>query len=103
MARASVPPTAAIAQVPVRPAPARQREGRRSPSVIPTGIDAVADAARDVLEHAARLGTTISWDQVCAQVKGLAGLSGDQQRRALRSASARSCWPLTAGRPHHHR
>ncbi|MEH0475076.1 hypothetical protein QA943_40770 [Streptomyces sp. B21-097] len=69
----------------------------------------MADAARDVLEHTARLGTTIGWDRLYAQVKGLHELSEEQQRRALKSASARarSAQPLAAlitinGTPHPH-
>ncbi|MGW1362945.1 hypothetical protein ACWCQP_36755 [Streptomyces chartreusis] len=99
---------AAATQAPVRPAPTGRRGVPRGPAVIPAGIDAVADAARDVLEHAARLGATVSFDQLCAQVKGLAELSEEQQRRALTSASARSRRPLAAlittsdGAPHRH-
>ncbi|MEH0525725.1 hypothetical protein QBA38_43725 [Streptomyces stelliscabiei] len=69
----------------------------------------MADAARDVLEHTARLGATISWDRLCEQVKGLAELTEVQQRQALKSASRpRSIPPLAAlittgdGTPHPH-
>ncbi|WP_435059657.1 competence protein CoiA family protein [Streptomyces sp. bgisy060] len=105
--RMPVAPASAV-EAPARPASAGQRGGPRRPPVVSPDINAVADTARDVLEHAARLGATISWDQVCAQVKGLAELSEEQQRRALKSASARSPRPLAAlitvgdGTPHPH-
>ncbi|MFD4415653.1 competence protein CoiA family protein [Streptomyces sp. NPDC058476] len=114
-AAAPAAPPAPVVKVSVRPAPTSghaperppaPKEGSKhagprrtsAPAAIPTGIDAVADAARDVLEHTARLGTTIPWDRLCAQVKGLHELSEEQQRRALKSASARSrsAEPLTA-------
>ena len=113
----SVPPATATVEAPARRlAPERDKRGspRRpstpsAPAALPTGIDAVADAARDVLEHTARLGTTIGWDRLCSQVKGLHELSEEQQRRALKSASARSrsAQPLAAlitinGTPHPH-
>ncbi|MFF7953978.1 competence protein CoiA family protein [Streptomyces griseorubiginosus] len=85
---------AAATKAPARPASPSQRGGPLRPPAIPTDIDAVADTARDVLEHAARLGATISWDRLCAQVKGLAELSEQHQRRALKAASARSPRPL---------
>ncbi|RNG33504.1 hypothetical protein, partial [Streptomyces botrytidirepellens] len=102
----SSPPQAAAA-VQRTPKPAR-REGIAS--VRPTDPDLVADAARDVLEHAARLGKTLPWDQLCAQVKGLDELSEERQFRALEAASARSrsSRPLAAlittgtGLPHPH-
>ncbi|GAA5029247.1 hypothetical protein GCM10023335_68110 [Streptomyces siamensis] len=70
----------------------------RTSAPIPTGTDAVADTARDVLEHTASLGTTIPWDRLYAQVEGLHELNEEQQRRALKLASARSrsAGPLTA-------
>jgi hypothetical protein len=63
-----------------------------------------------VLEHAARLGKTVVWEQLCAQVKGLRELSEEQQRRALKAASARCRSPLPlavlittgSGMPHPH-
>ncbi|MFS8202598.1 hypothetical protein ACLVWQ_28410 [Streptomyces sp. CWNU-52B] len=71
----------------------------------------MADAVCDVLEHIARLGATITWEQLCAQVKGLAELNGEQQHQALKAASARSrcarqltALITTGGAPHpHHR
>ncbi|MEU2779679.1 competence protein CoiA family protein [Streptomyces sp. NPDC007162] len=101
------------AEAPARPAAAGQRtrggpHRPPAPAGVPTDVDAVADAARDVLEHAARLGTTIPWDRLCAQVKGLAELS-EQQRQALKAASrSRSATVLAAlittgsGTPHPH-
>ncbi|MFJ6650462.1 hypothetical protein ACIQPS_32925 [Streptomyces sp. NPDC091290] len=69
----------------------------------------MADAARDVLEHTARLGATIGWDRLCEQVKGLASLTEAQQRQALKATSrSRSGLPLAAlittgdGMPHPH-
>ncbi|MFD5079502.1 competence protein CoiA family protein [Streptomyces sp. NPDC058371] len=90
-ARIPVLPAAAV-ETPARPAAAPERRKRRGPGLpsVPVGADAVADAARDVLEHTARLGATITWDQLCAQVKGLAELGEEQQCRALEFASARS-------------
>ncbi|QDN54155.1 competence protein CoiA family protein [Streptomyces sp. S1D4-20] len=112
--RRPVVPTAAV-EVPARtPAPERdKRPGPRPPSgptAVSPDVRAVADAARDVLEHTARLGATIPWDRLCAQVKGLRELSKEQQRRALQAASARSrsARPLAAlittgtGMPHPH-
>ncbi|MGW6144434.1 hypothetical protein [Streptomyces sp. NPDC055140] len=111
----SQPPSAPAETTPARPASPGQPKRdvpRRvpTPAAVPTGIDAVADAARDVLEHAARLGATIPWDRLCAQVKGLHELSEEQQRLALEAASARSrsAQPLAAlvttnsGTPHPH-
>ncbi|WP_328373617.1 competence protein CoiA family protein (plasmid) [Streptomyces sp. NBC_00445] len=114
-------PAASVARVPVLPAAAVEAPARRAaaerprggpprPSAVPTGIDAVADAVRDVLEHTARLGTTIGWDRLCAQVKGLRELNEAQQLQALQAASARSrsARPLAAlittdsGTPHPH-
>jgi len=91
----SVPSATATVEAPARRvAPERGKRGGphrpSTPAAFPTGTDAVADAARDVLEHTARLGTTIGWDRLCAQVKGLHELSEEQQRQALKSASARS-------------
>lgn len=64
---------------------------------------------RDVLEHTARLGATIAWDQLCAQVKGLADLDWEQQHQALKAASVRSrcvrqltALITTEGMPHPH-
>ncbi|MFE2696961.1 flagellar biosynthesis protein FlhF [Streptomyces mirabilis] len=114
VARVPVVPAAAV-EVPARAAaPERgKRGGPRPPSStadVPPDVRAVADAARDVLEHTARLGATIPWDRLCAQVKGLRELSEEQQRRALQAASARSrsARPLAAlittgaGMPHPH-
>ncbi len=96
---------AAAPEVRGTPKPAR-REGIASARA--TDPDLVADAARDVLEHVARLGKTLPWDQLCAQVKGLSELSEEQQRRALEAASTRSSPPLAVlittgtGMPHPH-
>lgn len=101
----STPPPAprpAVRPVTVPPPPAADRSGgsvrtrQRSardkalPIPMPTELDTVAEAARDVLEHAARLGKTITYSQLCAQVKGLAALSSDKQRQALKQASSPS-------------
>jgi hypothetical protein len=99
--RVSVLPAAAV-EAPARPAAAEPRApggARRPPAAtaVPADVDAVADAARDVLEHTARMGATISWDRLCEQVKGLAKLTEAQQRQALKSASrSRSGQPLSA-------
>ncbi|MER6354648.1 hypothetical protein ABT186_23220 [Streptomyces sp. NPDC001634] len=94
----SLPPAAvgpAPASVPeVRRKPKRERH-EEIPSARPTDLDLVADAARDVLEHAARLGKTIPFELLCAQVKGLRQLNEEQQRRALKTA----CAPSRAGQP----
>lgn len=103
--RVSVLPAAAV-EAPVRPTAAEQRT-RGGPRRPPADVDAVADTARDVLKHTARLGVTIGWDRLCEQVKGLAELTEAQQRQALKSAS-RSAQPLAAlittgdGMPHPH-
>ncbi|MDX2935580.1 hypothetical protein [Streptomyces ipomoeae] len=92
-----VPPAAV--QAPARPVPPVRHThgGTRRPAAVVADIDAVAGAARDVLEHTARLGTTITWDRLCAQVKGLAELNEQQQRQALKSVSrSRSAPPLAA-------
>lgn len=101
--RVSVLPAAAVADT---ARPTQQLSGARRP---PADVDAVADTARDVLEHTARLGATIGWDRLCEQVKGLAELTETQQRQALKSASrSRSAQPLAAlittgdGTPHPH-
>jgi len=110
----SVAPAAAVERAPALPAAPRERrrDAPRRPALaaVPAGVDAVTDAARDVLEHTARLQATIPWDRLCAQVKGLRELSEPEQRRALESASARSrsARPLTvlittgSGTPHPH-
>lgn len=54
----------------------------------------MADAARNVLEHTARLSTTNTWERLCAQVKGLTELTQAQQRQALKSASRSPPVPL---------
>ncbi|MEU8470171.1 hypothetical protein AB0F30_20015 [Streptomyces sp. NPDC029006] len=100
----------------VVPEPARKRrvpqprQRQEAPASWSRDIDLVADAARDVLEHAARLGKTLPWEQLCAQAQGLSDLSEDAQRRVLRKACARSRagQPLAAlvttssGMPHPH-
>ncbi|MDQ1034792.1 hypothetical protein QFZ75_001208 [Streptomyces sp. V3I8] len=113
-------PKAAAAPAPAavkEPAPraGTQRTTRAGPrrasasAAVSAEVGAVADTVRDVLEHTARLDTTITWDQLCAQVKGLAGLNGEQQHQALKSASARSRCArqltvliTTGGIPHPH-
>ncbi len=87
----SRPPSAAFpAPVPkVKRKPKRAHHEDALPTW-PRELDLIADAARDVLEHAARLGKTISFTLLCTQVKGLRELSQEQQRRALDVASARS-------------
>lgn len=114
VAQVSVAPAAVVERTPAQSAAPRERRRdaprRPAPAAVPAGVDAVADAARDVLEHTARLQATIPWDRLCAQVKGLRELSEEEQRRALESASARSrsTRPLTAlvttgsGTPHPH-
>ncbi|GAA4703974.1 hypothetical protein [Streptomyces youssoufiensis] len=44
----------------------------------------LADAVRDVLEHAARLGKTVPLTDLCAQVKGLGELTESDQVQVLR-------------------
>lgn len=44
----------------------------------------LADAVRDVLEHAARLGKTVTFSSLCAQVKGLGELMESDQVQVLR-------------------
>lgn len=105
--RVSVLPAAAV-EAPARPT-AAERRTRGGPRRPPADVDAVADTARDVLEHTARLGVTIGWDRLCEQVKGLTELTEAQQRQPLKSASrSRSAQPLAAlittgdGTPHPH-
>ncbi|WP_326762719.1 hypothetical protein OHB35_52525 [Streptomyces phaeochromogenes] len=43
----------------------------------------LADAVRDVLEHAARLGKTVPFASLCAQIKGLSGLTESDQMCVL--------------------
>ncbi|MFF9158254.1 competence protein CoiA family protein [Streptomyces sp. NPDC014846] len=89
-------PSAAVLSPPATPTP--RAKGRPEPKkhrretlpAHPRDLDLVADAARDVLEHAARLGKTLPFEQLCAQAKGLQGLSSEQQRRVLRTACSRS-------------
>ncbi|MET9669405.1 hypothetical protein ABZY19_29215 [Streptomyces sp. NPDC006475] len=45
---------------------------------------ALADGVRDVLEHAARLGKTVTFTSLCDQVKGLGELPESQQLSVLR-------------------
>lgn len=101
--RAATTPTPSLP--PAAPAPAPLPEVRKPKRAhrneAPAGwlrdFGLIADAARDVLEHAARLGKTISFELLCTQVKGLRELSPEQQRQALDLASARSSslLPLT--------
>ncbi|WP_143076829.1 competence protein CoiA family protein [Streptomyces sp. MUSC 14] len=77
------------------PAPKAKRKMKHAhrqsaPTNPPADLNLVADAAKDVLEHTARLGKTITWEQLCAQVKGLQELDEEQQRQALKAASSRS-------------
>lgn len=69
-------------QPPVRPRPSR------IPPVAPRSarFDAagLADAVRDVLEHAARLGKTVAFADLCAQVKDLGELPESDQVQVLR-------------------
>lgn len=62
---------------PPRIPPAAPRSGR---------FDAagLADAVRDVLEHAARLGNTVPFADLCAQIKGLGELTESDQVQVLR-------------------
>ncbi|MFF7191410.1 hypothetical protein ACFZAR_40900 [Streptomyces sp. NPDC008222] len=75
---------------PVPPAPqppARARAPRIPPAAPPSKrFDAagLADAVRDVLEHAARLGKTVPLTDLCAQVKGLGELPESDQEQVLR-------------------
>ncbi|MEW2570161.1 competence protein CoiA family protein [Streptomyces sp. NPDC047070] len=91
---AAAPAPAAVSEPAPRARPRRAtRAGpRRAPGAPAASaeVGAVADTVRDVLEHIACLGATITWDQLCAQVKGLAELNGEQQHQALNAASARS-------------
>lgn len=66
--------------------PPRARTTARSDFARARSEPELAAAVRDVLEHAARLGKTVTWPRLCASVKGLAGLSEDSQRAALRQA-----------------
>ncbi|MFF3337878.1 competence protein CoiA family protein [Streptomyces flavidovirens] len=88
--QASRTPAEADHPKPVRVPKAAAAGAHAAPITVPTDIDTVADAARDVLEHAARLGKTVTWNHLCAQVKGLAELPEDRQDRALQKASSRS-------------
>ncbi|MEF3117556.1 competence protein CoiA family protein [Streptomyces chrestomyceticus] len=97
------PPSSPVPAGAKTPAPNSKRkpnDTRRKtpPSARPTDLTLVADAARDVLEHAARLGRTVPWEQLCAQVKGMKELSEEQQIRVLDAviARSRSALPLTA-------
>ncbi len=63
----------------------------RAPHIPPTAPHSVrfdaaglADAVRDVLEHAARLGKTVPLTDLCAQVKGLGDLPEPDQEQVLR-------------------
>lgn len=83
----------------VRP-PARTTDGNTD------GIEDVADAVRDVLEHAARGRRTVRWTDLCAQAKGLAELPADQQCRLLAMPRPRGSHPpppRRARRPGHRR
>ncbi|MFF3958432.1 hypothetical protein ACFYY1_35240 [Streptomyces sp. NPDC001890] len=60
-----------------KPAPGPADAGNFDPA-------GLADAVRDVLEHAARLGKTVTFSSLCAQVKGLAELPEPQQVYVLR-------------------
>ncbi|MFE7029097.1 hypothetical protein ACFU9Y_02225 [Streptomyces sp. NPDC057621] len=112
--KASAAPAPAAVKEPV-PRGGAQRATRAGPrrasasAAASSEVGAVADTVRDVLEHVARLGATITWDQLCAQVKGLAALNGEQQHQALKGASARSrcvrqltALITTGGVPHPH-
>lgn len=88
----TVLPAAAV-QAPAPPAaPERRTRGGPRRTAAPTAFaadaDAVADAARDVVEHTARVGTTIGWDRLCAQARTVSWLTGYRRlhRRCERKA-----------------
>ncbi|MEU1407980.1 hypothetical protein ABZ471_37640 [Streptomyces sp. NPDC005728] len=91
----SLPPAAG--QEPAPEAKRKPKHTRREgiPTTHPSRLNLIADGARDVLEHAARLGKTISFELLCTQVKGLRELNEEQQRRVLKAA----CAPTRAGQP----
>ncbi|MGJ5763128.1 competence protein CoiA family protein [Streptomyces galbus] len=72
------------APVPRAPQPQRGHSPRR-PASRPKPFDGagLADAVRDVLEHAARLGKTVSFTDLCVQVKGLGELTESEQVQVL--------------------
>ncbi|MGC9500905.1 hypothetical protein [Streptomyces sp. WG7] len=69
------------APVPRAPQPPRGRPQRRPEHFDGAGL---ADAVRDVLEHAARMGETVPLTDLCAQVKGLGELTESDQVQVLR-------------------
>ncbi|GAA3476181.1 hypothetical protein [Streptomyces yanii] len=101
---------ASLRQAPSGPV-AVPRDPQRTSAPVPTsrkaaagladagGLDTagLADAVRDVLEHAARLGKTVTFSSLCAQVKGLAELPQSRQvyvlRRVTPTAVSRSPRP----------
>ncbi|OUC75986.1 hypothetical protein CA983_44135 [Streptomyces swartbergensis] len=67
--------------------PARPRAPRVPPAAphsVRFDAAGLADAVRDVLEHAARLGKTVPLADLCAQVKGLGDLPESDQEQVLR-------------------
>ena len=73
------------APAPRAPQPPRGRSPR-PPATRPEPFNGagLADAVRDVLEHAARLGKTVPLTDLCAQVKGLGELTESDQVQVLR-------------------
>ncbi|WP_333750119.1 hypothetical protein [Streptomyces sp. IBSBF 2394] len=73
------------APAPRAPQPPRGRSPR-PPASRPEPFNGagLADAVRDVLEHAARLGKTVPLTDLCAQVKGLGELTESDQAQVLR-------------------
>ncbi|MFF4139428.1 hypothetical protein ACFY1B_50550 [Streptomyces mirabilis] len=73
---------------PRAPQPPVRAVARRIPPATPhsTRFDAagLADAVRDVLEHAARVGKTVAFADLCAQVKDLRELPESDQVQVLR-------------------
>ncbi|WPO76200.1 hypothetical protein [Streptomyces sp. KN37] len=73
------------APTPRSPQPPRGRSPRIPPSrPEPFNGAGLADAVRDVLEHAARLGKTVPLTDLCDQVKGLGELTESDQVQVLR-------------------
>ena len=74
----------------------RSRPDKSAPGVVPSEVAGAAETARDVLEHAARLGKTVPFSQFCAQVKGFLSLGTEQQHEALKHASRSRSAPLAS-------
>ncbi|MFE5039251.1 hypothetical protein [Streptomyces sp. NPDC056683] len=84
----TAPTESAPAPAPRAPQPPTRARTPRIPPAAPrpARFDAagLADAVRDVLEHAARIGKTVAFADLCAQVKELGELPESDQEQVLR-------------------